>query len=177
MKAIIDSSSEVRVTWRKTLLLLAAIVVTWNVVNHVWHRKTGDPWFGVSVPEVQAQAAEPTPTATPTATATHVVPARVVEPRVIEVVVTATPTEIPPTPEVVYYQVPVEVTRVVTQTIQLEAPTPTATPALASGTVRVCVHLEGAREVYIGGAGVVSGGCQTFSFGVGQTSIAVQINK
>lgn len=101
-----------------------------------------------------------------------------VQPTYTPWIVTATPEPPTATPNVIYeyFQVPVEVEveRIVTTTVVLE---PTATPALAEGTAKICVALEGAREVFIGGHGVVSGGCQTFTFGVGQTSIAVQINK
>lgn len=96
-------------------------------------------------------------------------PLPTVAPVVIEV--TSTPT---PTP--VYFYVPVEVEKIVTQTITIEA-VPTPTPALAAGTVRICADVEGATAIFVGGLGIVSGGCQTFSFGVGQTSIAVQVNK
>lgn len=176
-KTIIDSSSEVRITWTKTLLLLGAVVVAWNVGNHVWHRKTGDPWFGVDVKAVQAQAAptqEPTqePTPEPTQNA-HVEVGTTIE--YVEVVVTATPSPVPPTPEVVYYEIPVEVTRLV-EVAATPLPTPTIVP-LAPGTIEICVRVEGAREVYIGGGGVVSGACSTYHFGVGQTSIAVQVNR
>lgn len=94
------------------------------------------------------------------------------------VVVTATPT---PTPHIVteyreiYVQSTVEVTRIVEVTPVV---LPTITPApLSPGTVRICVGVEGAREIYIGQKGVVSGACETFAFGVGQTTIGVQINK
>lgn len=99
-------------------------------------------------------------------------------------VVTATPTPTPtetPVPQTVteyrdiYYEVTVEVTRIVEVTPQLP---PTSTPVpLAAGSVEICTRVEGARELYIGGYGVVSGGCQTFSFGIGQTSIPVQVNR
>lgn len=101
------------------------------------------------------------------------------EKEIVYVEVTAVPT---PTPHIVteYREIYIEVTREV-QTILEVAPvptvTPTATPPLAAGTVQICVTLEGARAVYIGQIGVVSGGCQTFGFGIGQTSIPVQINR
>lgn len=175
-RALIDSSSEVRVTWTKTLLLLGAIVVCWNVVNHVWYRKTGDPWFGIQVdpPAVSAQAAA-TVEATPTPTVEADVMASV-SVEYVEVVVTATPTPVPPTPEVVYVNVPYEVVRVVTETMFVHEPTPTP-KVLAPGVVEICVRVEGAREIYVGNVGVVSGHCSTFAFGVGQTTVPVQINK
>lgn len=96
-------------------------------------------------------------------------PAPTVDPVVIEV--TSTPT---PTP--VYFYVPVEVEKIVTNTITVEL-YPTPTPSLSPGTVRICADVEGATGLYIGGLGVVSGGCQVFTFGVGQTSIIVHVNK
>lgn len=98
-------------------------------------------------------------------------PLPTVAPVVIEV--TSTPT---PTPVYFYVPVEVEVERIVTQTLTIEA-VPTATPALSPGTVRICADVEGASALYVGGLGIVSGGCQVFSFGVGQTSIQVQVNK
>lgn len=96
------------------------------------------------------------------------------EPQIV--IVTATPTPIPPTPVIQY--VSVEVTRIVEVTpYVLPSPTPSPTPALSVGTVRICASVEGASALYVGGLGVVSGGCQVFSFGTGQTSIPVQINK
>lgn len=78
----------------------------------------------------------------------------------------------------VYLEVPgpeIEVTRIVEVTPALM---PTLTPIpLAAGTVKVCAFVEGASALYIGNQGVVSGGCQTYSFGVGQTTILVQVNK
>lgn len=102
----------------------------------------------------------------------------VVEDTPTPIVVTATPT---PTPNIVteyreiYVQSTVEVTRIVEVT-PVVLPTVTPIP-LAAGTIKICVALEGAREVYIGQKGVVSGGCEIFAFGVGQTTISVQVNK
>lgn len=105
---------------------------------------------------------EPTPTAWPT-------------PIIIYQEVEAT-REIPAQP--IYVEVPgpvVEVTRIV----EVAAPIlPTVTPIpLAPGTVQICVNLEGAKAVYIGNEGVVSGGCKLYTFGVGQTTILVQVDK
>lgn len=94
-------------------------------------------------------------------------------------VVTATPTVTPEptaTPNIQYVyvdnlvEVPVEVVKEVTVT-------PVPTVGVASGSVEICARVEGATALYIGGFGVASGQCQTFSFGVGQTSIQVQVNK
>lgn len=131
----------------------------------------------------------PMPTATlpavalvedPTATATvEATPTRWPTPIILErEVVREIPVEV--TREVsVYREVPIEVTRVVTQLVEV---TPfamaTVTPIpLAKGQVKICASVEGATGLYIGGYGVVSGGCQIFTFGVGQTSIQVQINR
>lgn len=78
----------------------------------------------------------------------------------------------------VFVEVPgptVEVTRIVEVT-PVVLPTITPVP-LAPGTVKICVSVEGATGIYIGNQGVVSGGCQIFTFGVGQTAIIVQVNK
>jgi hypothetical protein len=79
----------------------------------------------------------------------------------------------------VYRDVYITVPQYVTTTIEVTpVPLPTATIVpLSPGTVQICVRVEGAREIYIGGAGVVSGGCQTYAFGVGQTAIQVHVNK
>lgn len=177
-RTIIDSSSEVRIGWVKVIGLLAAIVVAWNVGNHVWYRQTGDPWFGIEVAE--AQAAEPTLSPTVEVVATEpstpqAVVTTVFRETIVEVVVTATPTPVPPTPQIEYVYVQIESTVVVEVT---PATLPTLTPVpLAPGTISICASVEGASELYIGGVGVVSGECKRFSFGVGQTSIQVQVNK
>lgn len=102
---------------------------------------------------------------------------------IVEVVVTATPTETPAptaTPNLVriyeYVEVPVEVTRVV---YQLADPMPTATPTrLASGQVVICVHVAGVKEVYIEDTGIASGGCVAVGpAGTGQTHYAVKVNR
>lgn len=127
-----------------------------------------------------AAAAPITVISTPTVTIEDPTPTAIVEAvfREVEVVVTATPT---PAPQIiteyrdVYYETIVEVTRVVEVT-PIPLSTATVVP-LAPGVVEICLRVEGAREIYIGGGGVVSGGCSTFSFGVGQTTIPVQVNK
>jgi hypothetical protein len=108
-------------------------------------------------------------------------------------VVTATPTAIPPatptawvvqevrevqvTSEPQYIRIPVEVT-VPAQVIQVEiTATPTATPALASGTVRICTWAAGVREVYVDGSGMVPGSCVERVVGVGASYLQVQINR
>jgi hypothetical protein len=75
----------------------------------------------------------------------------------------------------VYYEVTVEVTRIVEVT-PVALPTVTPVP-LAPGLVQICASVEGAKGLFIGGRGVVTGSCEVFSFGVGQTSIQVQVNK
>lgn len=108
-----------------------------------------------------------------------------VTPEPVIVVVTATPTATPPatsTPYVVYQPeyitefVELEVTRVVTQTITEVLPTETPVP-LAEGVVEICARVEGAKSLYIGQIGVVSGECRRFTFGTGATYIEVQVNK
>lgn len=97
------------------------------------------------------------------------------QPQVI--VVTATPTPVPPLPQIEY----IYETVIITEPVYIEVtplPLPTITPVpLAPGVVSICASVEGASALYIGGQGVVSGECRKFSFGVGQTSIQVQINK
>lgn len=84
--------------------------------------------------------------------------------------------EVPGQP--IYVSVPgptVEVTRVVEVTA---IPLPTVTPIpLAAGTIQICASVEGATALYIGNEGVVSGQCKSYSFGVGQTTILVQVNR
>lgn len=98
----------------------------------------------------------------------------VVEPVVL--VVTATPTPTPTEVNYVYVEVTREVIIEVTPNV-LPTPTVTPTPALASGTVKVCASVEGATALYVGGQGIVSGGCQVFSVGIGQSTISVQVNR
>lgn len=171
-RSLIDSTQDSKASFLKILGLLAAVALFWNGASIIWNRPSGQPLFASSAPTdapIETPTAEPTPTESPTSTP-------YVETVFREIVVTATPEPPTPTPhiEYVYYQVPLEVEKIVTTTVVLE---PTATPSLATGTAQICVALEGAREVYIGGHGVVSGGCQTFSFGIGQTTIGVQINR
>lgn len=111
------------------------------------------------------------PTATPEVLLAPVFPE--VEATPVVLVVTATPTATPvPTQAPVYvYQ-----TVVVTEVVSVVQPTPTLVP-LAPGTVQICARVEGVSAVYVGGRGIVSGGCETFSVGVGQTTIGVQVNK
>lgn len=179
VKAIIDSSSEARIGWAKVAILLVAVSVAFSAGKHVWYRQTGDPIFGISTARGQSVEVLPTATAQAIATSTSTLEATqeaYVETVFKEIVVTATPTPVPPTPEVIYINVPYEVERVVTNTITIVDPTATPIP-LAGGSVEICVRVEGAREIYVGGSGVVSGGCEIFAFGVGQTSIQVQVNK
>lgn len=95
--------------------------------------------------------------------------------------------------------VPYYITEFVTQTIYVEGPTnyvytegperivevfvpqPTAistVPAvMAPGTVSICVNASGVKELYIGGVGIVGGGCSVFQVGAGASNIEVQVNR
>lgn len=157
--------------------MLIAVSVAFSAGRHVWYRQTGDPIFGISTARGESSTPVPLPTDTvqPTLTSfVEIAPTSVIE--FVQVVVTATPTPELPTPEVIYVNVPYEVERVVTNTVEIVHPTPTP-HTLAPGTVEICVRVEGAREIYIHQSGVVSGSCMEFAFGVGQTSIPVQINR
>lgn len=181
-RQLIDSTSEIKFGWVKVGLLLLVFAAAVSAGRHVWYRQAGDPILGIDINRAKAEA--PTTEAAPPGFAfppTKEAIAATQTPYVIEStivqVVTATPTFEPPTPivEYVYEQVPVEVTRIVEIT---SVPVPTVTPVpLAPGTVKVCAFVEGATGLYIGSRGVVSGGCESFAFGIGQTSIQVQINK
>lgn len=165
-KGLITSTQDSRLNLKLIGYAVALLLVLGYAGQYMWG-------FGGEDDIPVAQAAE-LPTEIPTATPE--IPTVTPTPVVIERVHTV-PVEV--TREVSRYvevQVPVEVTRIVEVT-PVPLPTATATPSLAAGTVRVCVDIEGAREVYVGGFGVVSGGCQTFSFGVGSTYIEVQVNK
>lgn len=123
---------------------------------------------------VPAVADLPTEESTATPTATQWPTPIILEREVIREV----PIEV--TREVSVYRdvmVEVEVTKLVTQPVMvLQSVTPTPVP-LAPGTVEICASVEGATAIYIGDTGVVSGECKKFSFGVGQTSIPVKINR
>jgi hypothetical protein len=54
-----------------------------------------------------------------------------------------------------YYEIPVEVTRLV----EVPAPTATPTPILPAGVVRVCVYLEGVKGVWLDGRGIAGNSC------------------
>lgn len=142
-------------------------------------------WFGWSFlnrasvqPVAQAAEVSTTPAGVLVVTAT---PTPTVEPTQTPAVLYAEVTrQVEVTREVTRYVtefIPVEVTRLVTVTVAapvVSTPTP---PALAPGTLRVCADVQGARELYIGGQGIVAGECRSFAFGVGQTSVQVQVNK
>ena len=180
VKGIIDSSSEIKIGWAKVALLICVAAAALSVGRHAWYREAGDPIFGISTARGQAsseQVAVSTeyPTATPFEEIVVTQTPYVIRETITEIV-TATPTPVPPTPVVEYipYEVTVEVQTIVTNTI---VATPVAPLPLANQTVEICVRVEGAREIYVGNVGVVSGQCSTFGFGIGQTSILVQVNK
>lgn len=125
------------------------------------------------ISQVITSTATPTPTMLPAMDSVLRSDSPTAEVQVHYIEVTSTPT---PTPVYVYVTTPIEVIKYVTDTVTVVA-SPTPTPALAPGTVKICADVSGASAIYIGGLGIVTGGCQTFSFGVGQTSIQVQINK
>lgn len=161
------------------VVVVVALVVylVGQVLNYAPSAARPDPTPTAGVTVEAAPTVEATPTATMLPAAGGVFRDDVTPtPNVEIVVVTATPTSVPPTPIVEY--VPVEVTRIIEVTpYVLPSPTPSPTSALSVGTVKICASVEGATALYVGGLGVVSGGCQVFSFGVGQTSIPVQINR
>lgn len=178
-KLLKGSDRESKFNVKAVLMLLVGVVVLWFAGNAVLGRDGG---LGASLaveramptatlgPVLPTQAVYALPTEEPTATAW---PTPIIIEREIASVVTV---EVPG--PVVYVEVPgptVEVTRIV------EVPAvvmPTVTPVpLAPGTLKVCASVEGATGLYIGGEGVVSGGCKTYSFGVGQTTVLVHVNR
>ena len=82
---------------------------------------------------------------------------------------------------VTYVQVPFEVTRIVEVVATAEpataTPFPTPTAPLAAGVVRICVDASAVKELYVGGVGVVGGGCHMLQVGQGTTFVEVQVNK
>lgn len=130
------------------------------------------------MPAATADPAAAAPPATPTETTTPT-PTQWPTPIILEQTIVKE-IQVEVTREVSVYRdviVEVEVTREVQVVNVVPTPTVTPTPRLAPGAVRVCAWVEGAQALYIGQIGVVSGGCQIFTFGVGQTMIPVQVNK
>lgn len=181
-KLLKGSDGESKFNVKAVLMLLVGVIVLWFAGNAVLGRDGG---FGASLvaqrempaptqapvlptQAVFALAGDPDPTATPTAWPTPII----IEREVVSVVTVEVPGQS------VFVEVPgpvVEVTRIVEVT-PVVFPTITPVP-LAPGSIKVCASVEGARALYIGNEGVVSGGCKTYSFGVGQTTILVQVNK
>jgi hypothetical protein len=137
---------------------------------------------GTTLTRLFASRPMPTATVVPAVAVTAVAPVVLLVPTQTPFVVTATPTYTPvPTVTPVYLyevqriQIPVEVTRIVEVAAAVPA---TVTPVpLAPGTVRICIDAAGVRELYIGGVGVVGGGCRTFQVGVGASYIEIQVNR
>lgn len=172
------SERESRVNLRAICLVAVAGVVLyvgWHLLNH----PGGELPFGIvsqrPMPEAtvpgsptQAVFAMPTEAATSTAVPTPIVIMKEVQ-SVVTVEVRGDP---------VYVEVPgpqVEVTRIVEVT-PFVLPTVTPVP-LAPGTIQICASVAGAKQLFIGREGVVSGECKVYSFGVGQTEIVVQVNR
>lgn len=172
-KLVIDSGNESVAKWGKVAAIVIAVAIALSAADTILNRPNGAPvvgWRqaqGQSPEVVETATVEPTlePTATP-----HVNQPFVVTVEVPVIVTQEVEIEVP-----VYYETQVEVTRIV-EVVATPEPTATIIP-LSPGSVEICVRVEAAREIYVGGYGVVSGGCQTFTFGIGQTSIPVHINK
>jgi hypothetical protein len=188
-KLLKGSEGESRIQWNFVLPLLAGGIVVYFAVNFLANFNGAIPFVNnvdrASVvlpinPEGSVLGIV-SPTATvavyglPTTEAAAQREEQIRE-MIVEVVVTATPT-LEPRIEYIYEQVqiPVEVTRIVEVA---EIPLPTVTPIpLAPGTIEICASVEGAKALYIGGVGVVSGACALYTFAVGQTTILVQVDK
>lgn len=175
-KLLKGSERESKINYKAIVFLLVGGGLLWFAGTFIWSGQRVPSWVDRPMPEptlplelpTQAvfalpteEAATPTPTAWPTAI----------------IVERSVPMPVEVTREVVIF-VPgpeIEVTRIV----EVAAiPFPTITPVpLASGTIKVCASVEGATGLYIGNEGVVSGACKTYSFGVGQTTILVQVNR
>jgi hypothetical protein len=180
-KLLKDSERESKINVRAVAGVLGGGLLLWLCISWLGGGARGDDLpFGI-----QAQREMPTATAepynpTPTVAVIALEPTSTPWPTPIILereIIREIPVEIEVTREVAFY-VPgpeIEVTRVVTVEV-LPPATPTPIP-LAPGTIKVCVDIEGAKEVYIGGRGVVSGGCELFQFGPGQTTIGVQVNR
>jgi hypothetical protein len=170
MSGIINSTKDSQLNIKLIGYAVALLLVISFASSYLWHWG-GDDAVAVAAPVEETPTSEPTQQPTVEATPTAIVIER---PVLATVEVTR---EVEVTRQVsTYVSVPVEVTRVITHTVTMYEPTPTAIP-LASGVVEICVRVEGAREIYVGGVGVVSDSCSTFAFGTGQTSIPVQVNK
>lgn len=76
-----------------------------------------------------------------------------------------------------YVNVPYEVTRVVEVVVMAPTIQPTSQAALADGGVNICVDAAAVKELYIGGVGVVGGGCSLLQVGPGTTYITIQVNR
>lgn len=185
---LLGSERESRINWGFFVPMIVGGILTVFVANFIWKYDGSVPFVDqrppVVLPTSPSGSALGVITETPTVavfgfateTPTVEVVFRDKEPEIVYIEVTSTPTP-EPIIEVRYeqIQVPVEVT-VVVEVTPAPLPTITAIP-LASGVVQICASVEGATALYIGGAGVVSGECKKFSFGVGQTSIQVQVNR
>ncbi len=53
----------------------------------------------------------------------------------------------------------------------------TPTEVFPDGVVFVCVNATGVKELYVGGVGVVGGGCHLLQVVSGATFIEVQVNR
>lgn len=54
---------------------------------------------------------------------------------------------------------------------------PTVPPVMAPGTVSICVDAAGVKELFVGGLGIVGGGCSLLQVGEGSTIVNVQVNR
>jgi hypothetical protein len=124
-------------------------------------------YSGTILKSISPEQIAPTPTFEPTPTAIGPVPTPVYTITPLSAII-ALPTmpQLPtpvivPTAETIIQYVPVEVERVVERVTEVYIQ-PTPTPAMLPGLVRICVYLEGATGVYIGGAGVAGNTCYDY---------------
>jgi hypothetical protein len=119
-----------------------------------------------AVQSVIVVTATPAPTALPTASPVVVV-------REVIRIVTATPVPTAPpspTPVVEYIRVPVEVVTIVTAV-------PSPTPVLPVNVLRLCLDVEGIKQIYIDGVGIVGHGCRDIGLlpGPGKQVIGIEV--
>ena len=166
----LDSSLESQMSyWRLFLLLGGSLVVGLWLFNFLFTPQMA----GLRAPKaVEPIVVTATPTPAPTeapATFAAVLPL-LPSPSPTPIIIVK---EVRVTVEPEYIRIPVEGPE---RVVEVTA-TPTATPALGPGTVRVCVWMAGVSEVFIGQQGVVPGGCREYVVGVGSSYIEVQVNR
>lgn len=161
---------------------VAAAVVF--AVNMMWgHESTYRPAalmaadVGTALPYYTVTVASEVATVAPTVDLASVVAAEMAKQRKIEALMVAPTATVEAAAEVVYIEVPYEVTRLVEVFMDPPVVLPTPTTVFAPGSVSICIDAAGVKELYVAGVGVVGGGCHLFQVGAGTTYVEVQVNR